>query len=292
MKYRIRMISSARYETPAGHGAHVLRVKPANNARQRVTSFSLEVEPSPLNLRERTDFFGVATHSFTLDKPHERFVFRAQAELELDAPANLNEAEAPTWEDVRRAGAIGVTLDAASPAHFLFPSRIVRIGDPITSYAAQSFTPGRNIVEAVDDLTRRVHDDFAYDSDATDVTTTPQAAFAARRGVCQDFAHVMIAGLRGLGIPAGYVSGYLRTLPPPGQPRLEGADATHAWVQVWCGDALGWIGFDPTNAIRAGESHIVIGAGRDYADMAPEIGVILAHGRQALDVAVDVVPLD
>ncbi len=135
-----------------------------------------------------------------------------------------------------------------------------------------------------------MHADFVFDSSATDVKTPASQAFAARRGVCQDFAHIMISGLKGLGLPAAYVSGYLRTIPPAGQPRLEGADATHAWVALWCGDQLGWIGFDPTNAVLAQNDHIVLATGRDYSDVAPIDGIILAPGGQTLTVQVDVIP--
>jgi transglutaminase-like putative cysteine protease len=136
----------------------------------------------------------------------------------------------------------------------------------------------------------RMRRDFIYDSKATDVSTPPAEAFAARRGVCQDFAHIMICGLRGLGLPARYVSGYIRTIPPPGKPRLEGADATHAWVALWCGAEQGWIGLDPTNDLVVQGDHIVLASGRDYSDVAPIDGIILAPGKQTLKVEVDVVP--
>lgn len=292
MKYRIRMISSTHYDTSAPLGAHVLRVKPRDGAGQRVSGFAVEIEPAPAEVIHGVDFFGNATQTFTIEKPHETFIFRATAEVETTRATPSLDAPSLPWEEVRRLAWADADSSAWSPAHFLFPSRIVSLDEAITDYAAASFPPGRAIVAALDDLMRRIHKDFAYDVDATDVTTTPSAAFVARRGVCQDFAQVMIAGLRGLGLPAAYVSGFLRTIPPPGKPRLEGADATHAWVSAWCGPALGWIDFDPTNAILPGDSHVVIGGGRDYADVAPENGVIVTYGKQALEVAVDVTPLD
>jgi transglutaminase-like putative cysteine protease len=291
MKYRVRLISSTRYDTSAPLGAHVLRVKPIESAQQRVFSFSVELEPTPADVLKGVDWFGNVTQAFIIDKPHESFVFRALAEVETTAHALDATSPSPPWETVRALAWQSADASTWSPAHFLFPSRIVAIDDAITDYAESSFPPGRPILTALDDLMRRIHRDFIYDVDATDVTTTPSAAFAAKRGVCQDFAQVMIAGLRGLGLPAGYVSGFLRTLPPPGKPRLEGADATHAWVCAWCGPELGWVDFDPTNALIPGDSHITIGAGRDYADVAPEVGVIVTYGKQALEVAVDVTPL-
>jgi transglutaminase-like putative cysteine protease len=162
----------------------------------------------------------------------------------------------------------------------------------ITEYARASFGAGRPVVEAAAELMRRVRTDFTYDPEATDAYTPPRVAFEKRHGVCQDFANVMICGLRGLGLPAAYVAGYLRTVPPPGRPRLEGADATHAWVRLWCGEDLGWIGFDPTNAIYAENDHITLTVGRDAADVAPIEGILLTSGDQTLKVEVDVVPLE
>jgi len=291
MKYRIRLVSTTRYEAAAPRGAHVLRVRPREDTRQRVWDFHLEVEPKSAGISESVDFFGNETQSLVIEEWHEHFTFRATADVERIDGVNTTVATTAPWERVRDSAWASQSIDAASPAHFLHPSRIVRPTPEITAYAAHSHRPGRDAFEAARDLMQRIHRDFTYDVDATDVTTAPADAFAARRGVCQDYAHVMIAGLRGLGLPAAYVSGFLRTLPPAGKPRLEGADATHAWVSVWCGDAAGWIDFDPTNAILANESHIVIGMGRDYADVAPETGVIVTSGKQALDVAVDVTPL-
>jgi transglutaminase-like putative cysteine protease len=161
----------------------------------------------------------------------------------------------------------------------------------ISDYARASFALGRPVLDGAIDMMRRIKTDFVYDIGATTVETTPAMAFALRRGVCQDFAHIMISGLRGLGLPAGYVSGYLRTVPKPGRPRLEGADAMHAWVMVWCGPQTGWRGLDPTNAIVAGEDHVVLATGRDYADVAPIDGTVFASGKQQLEVAVTVTPV-
>jgi transglutaminase-like putative cysteine protease len=148
------------------------------------------------------------------------------------------------------------------------------------------------VLAAAMDFNRRLHADFTYDPAATEVSTPISEVLRHRRGVCQDFAHLMIAGLRGLGIPAAYVSGYLRTLPPPGEEKLAGADATHAWVAVWCGMRAGWIGLDPTNAIPAGTDHVVLARGRDYADVAPVAGVVVASAGHEVSVAVDVRPVE
>jgi len=201
----------------------------------------------------------------------------------------MAELTAP-FEQIRDEACRSATLEAESPAHFLFPSYCVPLDRDIADYAGESFAPGQPVLAGALDLMRRIHRDFTYHPGATDVSTPPADAFALKRGVCQDFAHIMICGLRSLGLPAAYVSGYLRTVPAPGEKPLEGADATHAWVSVWCGRD-GWRGLDPTNAIVAGEDHIILAIGRDYADVAPSEGMIVSSGHQKLSVAVTVVPV-
>jgi transglutaminase-like putative cysteine protease len=177
-----------------------------------------------------------------------------------------------------------------SPAHFLFPSRMIALDPQISNYTRASFPADRPVLDAAIELIGRLKSDIVYEIGATTVTTTPPTAFAQRRGVCQDFAHIMISGLRGIGLPAAYVSGYLRTVPRTDAPRLQGADAMHAWVLVWCGSQTGWIGLDPTNAVLAADEHVVLAIGRDYTDVAPMDGVIFGAGRQRIDVAVSVTP--
>ena len=177
----------------------------------------------------------------------------------------------------------------ASPVGYVFASSLVPVQAPVTAYAAASFPPGGGILAGAVDLMHRIRSDFRYDPKATVISTPLKEVFEKRHGVCQDFAHVMIAGLRGLGLPAAYVSGYLRTIPPPGKPRLQGADATHAWVSVWCGAEIGWVGFDPTNDILVENDHIVLAVGRDFSDVSPVDGIIVGSRKQKLGVAVDVV---
>jgi transglutaminase-like putative cysteine protease len=181
-------------------------------------------------------------------------------------------------------------IGPTSPVHFLFASRQVSLDPEIRDYARESFSPGRPILAGALDLMQRIQDDFTYEVGATTVTTTPPMSFALRRGVCQDFAHIMISGLRGIGLPAAYVSGYLRT-GNAAAPGLQGADAMHAWVWVWCGQEAGWFGLDPTNAVLAGDDHVVVAIGRDYTDVAPIGGVVFASGRQRIDEAVSVTPV-
>jgi transglutaminase-like putative cysteine protease len=182
-------------------------------------------------------------------------------------------------------------LGPHSPVHFIYPSRQVSLDPEIRDYVQLSFPPERPILAGAAEVMRRIKNDFTYELGATTVTTTPSMSFSLRRGVCQDFAHIMISGLRGLGLPAAYVSGYLRTVPRSGAARLEGADAMHAWVMVWCGNA-GWWGLDPTNALIASDDHVVLAVGRDYADVAPIGGIMLGSGQQRLATAVDVIPVE
>ncbi|HVZ98978.1 MAG TPA: transglutaminase family protein [Caulobacterales bacterium] len=289
MIYDIRLVTLSTYDDYVPFARHVLRLSPMNTTRQSVLSSSLSVEPASSELLPGRDFFGNRTVGVVCSEPHHSFIARASARVEVAAPAPIGAT--PPWEEVAGLALAVRDLSPEAPAHFLFPSRVAPLSDAIRAYAEQSFPPGRPIAEAVTDLMRRIHADFAYDGDATNVSTLPEEAFALKRGVCQDFAHVMIAGLRGLGVPAAYVSGFLRTLPPPGEARREGADAMHAWVMAWCGPAAGWFAVDPTNALVVGEEHVVAAIGRDYADVAPIDGVIFTAGAQrAVEVAVDMAP--
>ena len=174
----------------------------------------------------------------------------------------------------------------------MFPSPLVPVLTSATEYAAASFAAAREVLAGAVELMHRIRTEFKYDPKATVISTPLTEVLEKRHGVCQDFAHVMIAGLRGLGLPAAYVSGYLRTIPPPGKPRLQGADATHAWVSLWCGEEIGWVGLDPTNDILIGNDHIVLAVGRDFSDVSPVDGIIVGSRKQKLGVAVDVVPVE
>lgn len=291
MIYDVKQVSTCTYTDEVPFSRHVARLMPREWPGQRIIAADLSIEPKPADDVSGEDFFGNRNRFFTLDKPHSDLMLTLKARISVEAGASLLNILTPPWEQVRDMAQASNDLSALSPVHHLFDSRMVHLDATIGTYAAQSFPPGRPIMDGADDLMRRIYADFTYKPGATDVDTRPEDAFEARTGVCQDFAHIMIAGLRWLGLPAAYVSGFLRTLPPPGQPRLEGADATHAWTSVWCGPQAGWIGFDPTNAVLAGEDHILIAFGRDYADVSPLDGVIVASGDQSIDVAVDVVPV-
>jgi transglutaminase-like putative cysteine protease len=291
MIYDIRQTTTYDYASKVSYAHHVLHLMPINRIGQRVHAAVLEIFPVPVERREGFDFFGNHVTWIGLEEAHDSLSIKVAARVAVEAPVEPAPLETPAWEEVRAAGMMTSDIGATSPAHFLFPSRQVSLDPEIAEYVRASFSPGRPVFDGAIDLMRRIKADFIYEIGATSVATTPSAAYALRRGVCQDFAHIMISGLRGLGLPAAYVSGYLRTMQRGDLPRLEGSDAMHAWVLAWCGAQAGWIGLDPTNGIFAGNDHVVLAVGRDYADVAPIDGVVFASGGQRLDVAVSVTPV-
>jgi len=198
----------------------------------------------------------------------------------------------PSVADVTMAARASRDLSPTGPANYIPASPLIALEPAIADWAAADIRPDRGIVEVGYALAQRIHDEFRYDGNATVTDTPPIEAFNARHGVCQDFAQVMISALRAHGLPAAYVSGYLRTTPPPGKPRLVGADATHAWVMLWCGPDRGWLGFDPTNACAMASDHIVTAIGRDYSDVSPIDGIFLGQGAHRTEVEVDVEPVE
>lgn len=288
MIYHIRHLTAYSYETPVASTTLALRVTPRDGAAQRILAHNLDVSPLPVSIVFERDFFGNAVNVVTIEESHTELAISATAEVEVSYPAPPPGPGAD-WQKVADAALNSHDLSPQAPAHFMFASPRIQLSADVTRYARENFEPGRGIIEASRDLMKRIRGEFAYEPESTEISTPLSQAFATRRGVCQDFAHIMIAGLRGLGVPAAYVSGYLRTVPPPGQERLEGADATHAWVSVWCGDD-GWLGFDPTNAIDIGNDHIALAIGRDFSDVSPVYGVFVGSGANKLHVEVDVIP--
>ena len=291
MHYDIRLTLHYAYDAWAGGGRHQVRVMPATIAGvQRVVAASLSFAPAPTERADFVDFFGTGATAIVCREAHETLDVKMSARVAVARPEPGFDVS-PTVPRLREEVAGVLSLAPDSPQHFLAASPHAGIYRDVTAYAAESL--GHGSVRAVArDLTSRIHRDFEYDGTATTVTTTARDAFDLKSGVCQDFSHVMIAGLRGLGIPAGYVSGFLRTIPPAGKERLEGADAMHAWVKVWCGRETGWIEFDPTNDMLASNDHIVVGYGRDYSDVAPIVGVLKTTGGQEAEQKVDVVPVE
>ena len=292
MIYDVRQTTTCSYASPVARARHVLRLTPVSRDGERVHVAALQIVPEPAHRREGQDFFGNRLTWIEIDQPHEVLTVKLSARVVVDAAAVPAALETPAWETVREEAFATSDIGPLSPAHFLFPSRIVSLDPEIRDYIRHSFPPGRAVLDAAIELIGRMKADMVYEIGATTVTTTPPMSFALRRGVCQDFAHIMISGLRGIGLPAAYVSGYLRTAPRTGTPRLQGADAMHAWVLLWCGPDTGWIGLDPTNAVLASEDHVTLAIGRDYTDVAPMDGVILGSGGQHIDVSVNVMPVE
>lgn len=282
MQYDLSLEIGSDYAHPVSTGRHLLRVIPMQiPGRQAILSADLSIAPRPESRRDFFSFFGAHSTGFVLRLPHQRLLASLRAEVSVTAPRH-DPSTSVERSDMKRALETVASVAPDSPHHFRGPSpRLPAIPEEIAAYARQGIERHATAHAIAFDLMHRIHREFRYDPRATTVDTTAAAAFHLRRGVCQDFTHVMIAGLRALGIPAGYVSGYLRTLPPPGKPRLVGADAMHAWVRAWCGPETGWIEYDPTNAILAGEDHIVVAYGRDYADIAPLSGTLKGLGGQS-----------
>jgi transglutaminase-like putative cysteine protease len=290
MIYDVRQTTTYAYASPAAYAQHILRLVPIARERQRVTAAALDIDPAPVRRREGRDFFENRTTTIEIDAPHNTLVVKLAARITVEPVAAADFDATSPWESVRDMTVASHDLGPQSPVHFIYPSRLISLDPEIRDYVGESFSPGRPILAGAVEVMKRIKADFTYELGATTVTTAPSMSFALRRGVCQDFAHIMISGLRGLGLPAAYVSGYLRTVPRSGAARLEGADAMHAWVMVWCGSA-GWWGLDPTNALIASDDHVVLAIGRDYADAAPIGGVMLGSGQQRLNTAVDVIPV-
>ena len=290
MIYDISHLTAYSYEAPVTSASLALLLTPRSTLTQRPLSHEVRISPEPDHATSHRDFYGNVVDLVSIDTPHTKLKIRSTARVEVTPRPDLAGPDL-AWEGVVEAALAERDFSAAGPSHFLFPSPRIALSRDVTRYARESFTPGRGIVEASTDLMTRIRTEFAYEPETTQVSTSIADAFAQRAGVCQDFAQIMIGGLRGLGLPAAYVSGYLRTIPPAGKPRLQGADATHAWVSVWAGRENGWIGFDPTNAIKAGTDHITLAIGRDFSDVSPVYGVFVGAGENELKVEVDVIPV-
>ena len=278
------------YLSPVTVSHHLLRVSPRRLARQFRLEHSVQTDPVAATTSQRTDYFGNDVTFATIEGAHRRLRITSRSRVAVGPAFIPDPTETPHWESVRglcRSDRSSAVLEAIE---FTFPSPVVPLEPAFAEYALASFTPRRSILEAALELTSRIHADFKFDPTATTVSTPLLEVLEKRRGVCQDFAHFEIACLRSLGLPARYVSGYLETIPPPGKPRLVGADASHAWVSLFC-PGIGWIDLDPTNNCTPSIRHITAAWGRDYSDVSPIRGVLLGSGEHTLSVAVDVLPL-
>jgi len=285
------------YESPVSLSRQLLHLTPRDCPWQRCTAHEIVIAPTPGVDRVRVDSFGNPVRQFAIETPHGSLLVRAESRVEvqsrrLDAAAFAAPAWALAWESVRDRLAYGMLPVELEASVYLFESPYTRVKREFAAYAAPSFTPGRPLLDAVRDLMQRVFSEFSYDAEATTVATPVLTVLEQRRGVCQDFAHLMISCLRSLGLSARYASGYLLTRPPPGKPRLIGADASHAWLSVFCPDASGgiWVDFDPTNNVLPDREHITVAWGRDFGDVSPLRGVILGGDAHQPEVAVTVTP--
>ncbi len=287
MIYKISHRTTYKYKYPVSVGDHVACLKPRSFLHNQLMHYKLHIQPVPSVLTERVDYFGNLLCFFSVQEPHEELVVEAKSEVVITGPKPSG-APALAWEESARA----LADDPSSlEAHqFQFESPRIRIRPEFAAYALESFTPGRPMREALLELTSRIYHDFKFDSKVTTVRTPTEEVFKKRRGVCQDFAHVQIACLRSIHLAARYVSGYLRTYPPPGRPRLIGADASHAWVSAYA-KGVGWLDMDPTNNVAPSDGHVTLAWGRDYGDVSPLRGLILGGGGHTLKVAVDMEPI-
>jgi transglutaminase-like putative cysteine protease len=291
MRFRISHVTRYTYGDPVSLCHSVTHLKPRETPFQRCLSSQVRVVPWPSVSREHRDLFGNRVNYFSIQQSHSELEVSAVSEVDVGDQLVPPEADTPAWEQVRDSLREERDPDTIAARIFALPSPAIPTTRAALDYAQASFTPGRPILEAAHDLMSRIFAEFEYDPTFTTVATPLATALEHRRGVCQDFAHVGIACLRGLGLPARYVSGYLETLPPPGQPKLRGADASHAWFSVFVPGLTQtgcWVDFDPTNDCLIHQQHITTAIGRDYQDVTPVRGVFYGGGEHQLTVAVDV----
>lgn len=288
-RYHVRHETIYRYGGDVAHSHQLLHLTARESAHQRCLSRKLKLDPEPNTRTDITDAFGNAAVRLEYDTPHDRLEVLAELEVEVRSPGLLAPAATYPWQETAAALTYSgkpLAADVLDACRFRMESSFVTIKDQFLAYGDDCFTPARPLLDAASHLMHKIHRDFRYAPGTTSIRTSALEAFAARRGVCQDFAHVMIACLRVRGLAARYVSGYLRTLPPPDAgPTWMGADASHAWVSVFC-PPLGWVDLDPTNDIVVNTDHIVIGWGRDFGDVTPLRGIIVGGGRHSLSVRV------
>ena len=287
MKYRIAHTTAYQYSEPASLSQNELFLTPRESVSQQLVESRLEVEPEPQYLHRRVDYFGNLAHVFMVEQPHTRLSLTATSVVRTSVPATPDPTATPAWETVVRRLAERIGPHDLEACQLAFPSPMITVSKAIEHYARPSFPPGQAVLTGALDLIGRLFTEFTYDKDASTVDTPVEEVLTVKRGVCQDFSHLAIACLRSLGLAARYVSGYLETLPPPGKPKLVGADASHAWISLYVPD-WGWVDLDPTNNLIPGESHITLAWGRDYSDVAPVKGVVMGGGVHSLSVVVDV----
>jgi transglutaminase-like putative cysteine protease len=289
MRLRIRHATCYRYADPVATSHHEAHLAPRTGPGATVLDTQVSIDPTPIYRRDRRDYFGNSTLTFSLHEPHQQLDVVAVSLVDNHRQVLDDQTlgASPAWESVRDQLPGGCSPAELAAYEMTFPTALTEVSEAVRDYARPSFPPGQPLLQGVRDLTRRIHQEFRYDPKATVVSTPIEEVLERRHGVCQDFAHVQIACLRALGLPAAYVSGYLVTHPPPGREKLVGADASHAWVSVYS-PGVGWVDFDPTNNVLPGNEHVTAAFGRDFGDVTPLKGVILGGGAHEITVGVDV----
>ncbi len=287
MIYDITHDTTFNYANAVSMSHQLLRLSPRKTARQTPLHSRVIVEPAPVMRQTRNDFFGNEITYLTVQVPHEKLTIRSSSRVEVQAFDAASLDRGPAWESVVAALDPVTNRNALEASQFAFASPYVGIDAAVREFARETFTDGKGFIAAVRELTAKIHREFVYEGGVTDIWTPVSEVLANRRGVCQDFAHLEIAALRSLGLPARYMSGYLLTHPAQGKERLIGADASHAWIAAWCPD-FGWLEFDPTNNVMPSDEHITLAWGRDYGDVSPTTGIIVGGGAHTVSVAVNV----
>jgi transglutaminase-like putative cysteine protease len=278
------------YTTPVVQSQHIVHMSPRLVERQRVKGHTLLVDPAPTIRTEREDYYGNRVVMFDIEQEHDELTVHAKSKIEVASRQPVDLPGSALWESLAEAPASGAGALGLEVVRYAYASRHTRPTLEIAEYAKKSFSPDRAVLLGTWDLVTRIYHDFVFDPTATDISTPVTEVLRKRRGVCQDFSHLALACLRALHLPARYVSGYILTSPPPGHPRLAGADASHAWISVWAPEA-GWVDFDPTNGLMPRDEHITIAYGRDYDDVSPISGILLGGTEHSVAVGVDVLPV-
>ena len=290
MNYKITHRTFYEYSAPVTVSHHVARLEPRATDAQERQEFEMMISPKPALCKSRTDYFGNQLCFFSIQEIHSQLEIVTTSCVSVHPSKPIEAEKSPPWQEVAGMFRDPVSPEVVEPYQFIFDSPQVRASFDLSEYALASFREGTPVLAGAKDLNRRIHQDFKYDTKATTVATPLEEVVKKRHGVCQDFAHLAIGCLRSLGLPARYVSGYLRTRPPEGKKRHVGADASHAWFSIFC-PGIGWVDFDPTNNLMPAEEHITVAFGRDFGDVSPVGGILTGGGKHGLKVSVDVAPL-
>lgn len=289
-RYSVRHQTTYKYSLPVSLSQHFMHLTPRSTPTQLVETSALQTDPAPATWREARDYFGNVTTLASLDEEHFKTTITATSRVTVEPLKVAKPDETPSWEAVLKALQEDISSEGLFVRQFCYRSPRIQPGPALLEMARQFFPPGTPVLKGACALMEHIFSTFTYDGAATDVDTPVDEVLTLRRGVCQDFAHLQIACLRAIGLPARYVSGYLLTHPPEGQERLQGADASHAWLSIWIGED-GWVDLDPTNNAIVQDEHVTLAWGRDYGDVSPINGVTFGGGKHGVDVEVDVIPL-